>query len=373
MTTEASSLRIPQYHGACTANIVPSLLGPGGTDSLPSWMPDVVVGARSVVLLVVDGLGWHQLLSRRHLTPTLSSMVGGSITTVAPTTTVTALTSIATGLTPGEHGMMGYRMDLGRRVVQMLRWADERGDVRREFPPEVVQPCPPFLGAKVPVISRAELEGTAFTDAHLRGTTALGWKASSSIAVTVGEQLRSGKRFVYAYYDGVDKIAHACGFGDYYDAELRQADRLVGDVCGELGSDDVLIVTADHGQVSVGDALAPPHGDVLRNVAYQSGESRFRWLHAKSGRTQDIVDAATAHHGTAAHVLTREEIIERGVFGQRVSDAARKRLGDVALIPFGAHSFEDPEENGPHALVCRHGALTDEELDVPLLAFRSGN
>ena len=373
MTTEASSLRIPQYHGACTANIVPSLLGPGGTDSLPSWMPDVVVGARSVVLLVVDGLGWHQLLSRRHLTPTLSSMVGGAITTVAPTTTVTALTSIATGLTPGEHGMMGYRMDLGRRVVQMLRWADERGDVRREFPPEVVQPCPPFLGAKVPVISRAELEGTAFTDAHLRGTTALGWKASSSIAVTVGEQLRSGKRFVYAYYDGVDKIAHACGFGDYYDAELRQADRLVGDVCGELGSDDVLIVTADHGQVSVGDALAPPHGDVLRNVAYQSGESRFRWLHAKSGRTRDIVDAATAHHGTVAHVLTREEIIERGVFGQRVSDAARKRLGDVALIPFGAHSFEDPAENGPHALVCRHGALTDEELDVPLLAFRRGN
>ena len=236
-----------------------------------------------------------------------------------------------------------------------------------------MQPCPPFLGAKVPVISRAELEGTAFTDAHLRGTTALGWKASSSIAVTVGEQLRSGKRFVYAYYDGVDKIAHACGFGDYYDAELRQADRLVGDVCGELGSDDVLIVTADHGQVSVGDALAPPHGDVLRNVAYQSGESRFRWLHAKSGRTQDIVDAATAHHGAAAHVLTREEIIERGVFGQRVSDAARKRLGDVALIPFGAHSFEDPEENGPHALVCRHGALTDEELDVPLLALRGGN
>jgi hypothetical protein len=56
-----------------------------------------------------------------------------------------------------------------------------------------------------------------------------------------------------------------------------------------------------------------------------------------------------------------------------VSDAARKRLGDVALIPFGQHSFEDPEENGPHALVCRHGALTDEELDVPLLALRGGN
>jgi hypothetical protein len=237
----------------------------------------------------------------------------------------------------------------------------------------MVQPCPPFMGAKVPVISRAELEGTAFTDAHLRGTTALGWKAASSIAVTIGEQLRSGARFVYAYYDGVDKIAHACGFGEYYDAELRQADRIVGDVCAQLGPDDVLLVTADHGQVSVGDDLAPPHADVLSNVAYQSGESRFRWLHAKSGRADDVTAAARLHHGDIAHILTREEAIDRGLFGARVSDAARKRLGDVALIPTGPHSFEDPEENGPHALVCRHGALTDEELDVPLLALRGGN
>lgn len=366
-------MRIPNYAGACTANVVPSILGPGGCDNLPSWMPDAARGARRVVLLVLDGLGWHQLIARRHLAPTLASMSGGPITTVAPTTTVTALTSIATGLAPGEHGMMGYRMDLGRRVVQMLRWADERGDVRREFPPEVVQPCPPFLATKVPVISRAELEGTAFTDAHLRGSLALGWKAASSIAVTIGDQLRSGASFVYAYYDGVDKIAHASGFGPYYDAELAQADRLVGDVAATLGPNDVLLVTADHGQVTVGDDLAPPHDDVLRNVAYQSGESRFRWLHAKAGRANDVIDAAREHHGDVAHVLTRDEVIDLQVFGPKVSDVARKRLGDVALISTGTHSFEDPLENGPFALVCRHGALTDDELDVPLLALRGEN
>ena len=370
MTTEAPSMRIPQYSGACTANLVPTLLGPTGVSQVPEWMPAAVSGAKRIVVLVVDGLGWHQLAARSAIAPTLASMTGSSITTVAPTTTVTALTSIATGLAPGEHGMMGYRMDLGRRVVQMLRWADERGDVRREFPPEVLQPTPPFMGARVPVASRAELEGTAFTDAHLRGTKAVGWKSSSSIPVIVERELRLGASFVYAYYDGVDKIAHACGFGEFYDAELRQADRLVGDLLGVLDDDTVLLVTADHGQVSVGDDLAPPHGDVLRHVAYQSGESRFRWLHARGGRENDLADAARAHHGDCAFVLTRDEVIAAGVFGPRVTDAARRRLGDVALIPFGAHSFEDPEENGPHALVCRHGALTDDEIDVPLLASR---
>jgi len=54
-----------------------------------------------------------------------------------------------------------------------------------------------------------------------------------------------------------------------------------------------------------------------------------------------------------------------------VTDAARKRLGDVALLPFTDTSFEDAGDTGPFQLVCRHGSLTEAEVDVPLLAFRS--
>jgi len=62
-------------------------------------MPKAVEGANQVVLLVIDGLGWHQLQSNIAHAPTISTMQGGLITTVAPSTTVTALTSITTGLT----------------------------------------------------------------------------------------------------------------------------------------------------------------------------------------------------------------------------------------------------------------------------------
>ena len=40
---------------------------------------------------------------------------------------------------------------------------------------------------------------------------------------------RAASRFVYAYYDGIDKVAHEYGLGEYYDAELVAADRLVAD------------------------------------------------------------------------------------------------------------------------------------------------
>lgn len=333
-------------------------------------MPSAIRGARQLVVLVLDGLGWHQLQERQEVAPTLRSGEGSSITTVAPTTTVTALTSITTGLSPGEHGMMGYRMDMGRRVVQMLRWADERGDVRATFEPSVVQPTPPFLGASVPILSKAELEGTAFTEAHLRGGKPLGWRVPSSLPVEIGELLEGGSRFVYAYYDGIDKVAHERGFGAYYDTELAYVDYLVARIIQRLVPGSVLVITADHGQVSVGDNTIRLDDRLMSQVDYLSGEGRFRWLHVRRGGEVESSKIARDLYGDRAWVLTRDEMIDAGWFGPRVTDTARKRLGDVALVPFADVSFDDPADHGSFALVCRHGSMTSAEIDVPLLAWR---
>lgn len=333
-------------------------------------MPKVLRGASQIVVFVLDGLGWHQLGDRLSIAPTLRSGEGSSITTVAPTTTVTALTSITTGLSPGEHGMMGYRMDMGRRVVQMLRWADERGDVRATYEPSVVQPTPPFLGASVPILSKAELEGTAFTEAHLRGGKPLGWRVSSSLPVQIGELLESGAPFVYAYYDGIDKVAHERGFGAYYDAELAYVDGLVSRIIERLVPGSALVITADHGQVHVGDSTVRLDDNLMRHVDYLSGEGRFRWLHVRRGSEEETKKIAHELYGDRAWVMTRGEMIDAGWFGPRVTDIARKRLGDVALVPFADISFDDPADHGSFALVCRHGSMTSAEIDVPLLAWR---
>ena len=362
----------PDYAGPNVRGIVPAVLGP--RRSMPSWMPGEVSDASQVVLLVLDGLGWEQLQERRHLAPTLAGMTGRAITTVAPSTTATALTSIATGLTPGEHGLVGYRIDMAGEVLNVLSWRTASGDARRQVEPRRAQPFAPFLGDAVPVVSRAELEGSAFTEAHLRGTRPRGWRASSSLPVVVGELLRAGERFVYAYYDGIDKIAHERGFGEFYDAELRAADRLVADLLDEVPAGAVLIVTADHGQVEVGDRLVVPHADVLRHVHHQSGEGRFRWLHARPGARADLLAAAREHHGDVAWVHDRAELVEAGWFGPVVSPPVAGRYGDVALVPHAPVSFDDPADSGPFALVCRHGSLTSAEMLVPLLvsAGRTG-
>jgi hypothetical protein len=363
------TLVLPDYRGANVCGVVPGVLGrtPG---SRPSWFPEPLQQARQVVLLVVDGLGWLQWEPRRHLTPALASMQGGPITTVAPTTTATALTSIATGLSPAEHGVVGYRIDLGGDVVNTLRWATSKGDVRRVHVPSDVQPVPPFLGASVPVISKVELESSAFSEAHLRGSRMAGWRTSSGLAVEVGRQLRAGEPFVYAYYDGIDKVAHERGFGEFYDAELIAADRLVGDVLDQLVPGAALAVIADHGQVQVGDNVLTPGADVLSMVHHQSGEGRFRWLHARAGATAALLSAASEAHGQVAWVRSREQILDEGWFGRPMSPPVAGRLGDVALVAHQPVSFDEPADTGPFQLICRHGSMTAEEVLVPLLAHQ---
>ncbi|WP_421119830.1 alkaline phosphatase family protein [Aquihabitans daechungensis] len=273
---------LPDYAGACIANIVPALLD--GSVEPPAWIPAPAIDTGQVVLLVLDGLGWEQLQDRRHLAPTLCSMLGGPITSVSPTTTATALTSIATGLAPGQHGVMGYRVAVDHEVLNILRWSTPVGDARKRINPKAFQPNPAFCSQRPCIVTKAEFATSGFSGAHLAEVRFRGYRVPSTMVVELRNSLRAGEPFIYVYYDGIDKVAHEYGLGEHYDAELQAVDRLVADILGSLPRDAALVITADHGQVDVGDNLIDPHPDVMAHVSFQSGEGRFRWLHARPGR-----------------------------------------------------------------------------------------
>jgi Type I phosphodiesterase / nucleotide pyrophosphatase len=359
---------LPDYGGACLSSLVPALLD--RDPELPAWMPEPVAGARQVVLLVLDGLGWEQLGQRPHVAPTLHSMVGGPITSVAPTTTATALTSLTTGLAPALHGVVGYRVQVARgEVMNVLRWTTSRGDARESVPPEKFQTHEAFANSGAPVVTKAEFATTGFTAAHLAGVRLHGWRVASALVVEVRRLLQQQEPFVYAYYDGVDKVAHEKGFGEYYDAELTAVDRLVADLAGALPPGAVLIVTSDHGQVQVGSAIVELDQQFMTGVELLSGEGRFRWLHARSGATRSLTEEARQRFGHLAWVRSREELVEEGWLGGRPAPEIERRLGDVALIPFEPVAFHDPSDPGEARMVCRHGSLTPAESWVPLLAL----
>jgi predicted AlkP superfamily pyrophosphatase or phosphodiesterase len=358
---------IPDYGGACIANVVPALLEPA--DGLPAWIPSMA-SADQTVLLVLDGLGWEQLQSRAHLAPVMCSMEGGPIATVVPSTTSTALTSITTGLTPGEHGVIGYRIDVNGEILNVLRWSVAGRDARSTIPPDKIQVGAPFLGQRPAIVTRAEFRQSGFTQAHLEGARFSGYRMPSTLVAETARLIRGGEPFVYTYYDGVDKVAHEYGLAEHYDAEIVAVDRLVEYLIRVLPSSAALVLTSDHGQLDVGEDLVRLGQDVMAHVSYQSGEGRFRWLHARPGHTRVLLEVASERHGETGWIVGRDQVLDEGWFGPAVTDQARARLGDVALVAKRPVAYVDSDDTGPFELIARHGSLTPAEMLVPLLVAR---
>lgn len=362
---------VPAYGGGCIDQVVPAIRSGGPP---PPWMPAPAVGAAQVVLLVLDGLGWLQLRDRPGLAPTMHAMAGGPITTVAPSTTAAALTSITLGAPPAVHGIVGYRLRVdgpaGDRILNVLRWKTGPDDARATVPPEAFQPLAAFGSAGPPVVTRAAVAESGFTRAHMAGARMYGWRMPSTLVATVGALLGAGEPFVYAYYDGVDKVAHEFGFGPTYDAEVVAADRLVHDLLDVLPAGAALVVVSDHGQVDVGDRVAPLAPEVAGLTELLSGEGRFRWLHARPGAADRLAEAAHDYYDGVAWVRTRDEAVADGWFGGPLAPHVARRLGDVVLAPAEPIAILDPGDPGEQWMRCRHGSLTAAEMLVPLLAGR---
>lgn len=358
----------PDWDGACLPAIAPALLAHlDDGAALPSWMPAPVSGATAVVLLVLDGVGWRAVDARRSRLPVLGSLSGGAATSVVPSTTGAALTSIATGVPPARHGIMGYRMVTGGVVLDVLQWRVSEG---KPPAPETITSVHAFGGRPVPVVTRAEFARTGFTQASLRGAVFVGWRTSATLVTHLGRRVAAGERLVYGYYDGVDKVAHEYGLEDgFYAAELAATDRLVGDLLDVLPADVALVVTADHGQVHFSHWIEL--GAVAPLVAAYAGDARFRYLHARPHGAAALVKEAAGAYGDVAWVLSREQLIDEGWLGPEPPPGDfRTRVGDVALAAKDRVAFVDPTHPTETRLVAGHGSLTADEMLVPLLAGR---
>jgi len=351
----------PDYGGPNTRGLVRALRA--GAD----WVPSPVKGADAVVMLILDGLGWSQVASRSL--PVLSTLEGGPITTVVPSTTPTALTSISTGLTPAEHGVVGYRIFIGTGVLNVIRWK-LHGTKGAEPDPADFQPRDAFDGEPIPVVNRSEFRHTNFTAMQLRGADFRGWQSTATLVEHCRRLVGEGQRFVYAYYDSLDVVAHVYGLRDeYFEREIAFCDDLVGRLLDALPANVAVAVSADHGHVHYERRVDFAEHDEL--IAVQSGESRFRYLHAKKGAGRDLYDAVCQTHTSHSWVFSREQVIDERLLGPVApTPEIARRIGDVVVAAREPVAFDDPRNPGESRLVSGHGSLTPDEMLVPLLAAR---
>jgi hypothetical protein len=375
-------LQVPAYGRASLSDLLPSVLASlgivGEADAL--CLPDT---ARAVVLLV-DGLGAELLRRHADEAPFLSSLGGRPLTAGFPATTVTSLASLGTGLPPGQHALTGYTswVEEVDSIVGWLGWSPVGSgtDLREELVPEQVQPRTTAFeraaaaGVEVTVAAPAQFDGSGLTRAVLRGGTYRGSVTpGDAIATAVDGSRRGGRSLVYCYTPDLDLTGHVRGVdSDAWRAQLRLVDRFAEELAARLPTGTVLHVTADHGMVDVPDEAkvdADTTPDLLEGVRVLAGEPRARHVHAEPGAAADVLARWQALLADRMWVGTGDDAVALGLLGPVVTTEARGRTGDVVAISTGATAVVRREREAFFsALLGQHGALTPDELLVPLLS-----
>ncbi|MEU3273228.1 nucleotide pyrophosphatase/phosphodiesterase family protein [Saccharomonospora sp. NPDC006951] len=360
------------------AEVVPSLLSALGVDGSSGTieLPEV---SRAAVLLV-DGLGWDLLDEHAADAPVLSALSRSPLRVGYPATTAAGLAAIGTGMTSGEHGMAGYTFEVpGVGVLNALRWCrhSDGQDLRHVLPSEELQPLPTTFstaaeaGLTTSVVSPYEFAGSALTGAVLRGGKYVGVHALGDLASATLDALRPSRAFCYAYHSQLDTIGHLHGPGSpAWRMQLRQVDRLVESIVEGLPGGALLAVVADHGMIRLDETTAIDIDEtpaLLEGVRELAGEVRARHVYPELGAAPDVLAAWRETLGQRAWVLEREEAIELGWFGPRVSARVLPRIGEVVAAARDRsgmlRGLAEPVES---TLVGQHGSFTSAEQLVPL-------
>jgi len=372
----------PRYGEASLADVGPSLLAalgvPGERNALD--LPDT---PRAVVF-VVDGLGWTQLKAHPDAAPYLSSMRGRSLTAGFPSTTVTSLASLGTGLPPGEHGLTGYTSyveDIDA-VVNWLAWraVGEGADLRDQLVPEVVQQQPTVweraesAGISTTVCTFDNFAETGLTRAVLRGGRWGGTLSEGDAVARAVEAVGHGNRsLVYVYVSALDLVGHMRGPDtEAWRAQLGIVDRIAEQLAAGVSSEAAMYVTADHGMVLVPDAAKVDFDGtpaLQDGVVALAGEPRMRHVHTRPGAAAHVRSAWHETLGDGWAVASGDEAVNHGLFGPVVTATARSRIGDVIALATGTGGVVERRKLPRlSAMPGQHGSLTDDELLVPLLS-----
>ncbi|WP_090711810.1 alkaline phosphatase family protein [Mycetocola miduiensis] len=334
---------------------------------------------RSVVVVVVDGLGRSQLAARAGHARFLAARPREAITSVFPTTTAAALTTLTTGVMPGQHGLVGYRtLDVAndRLVNQLTGWDEGMTPQLWQREPTVFEQAAAG-GIRSFAIGPSRFRSSGFTRAVLRGAEYRGANSISERFAEAARILATGEpSLAYLYIPELDKASHAYGWEspqwlsglEAVDAELQSFVKALPQRVGVL-------VTADHGSIDVphrSHVLFDQAPELVEGVRHVGGEPRCLHLYLEPGATDaDRLALATLweqSEGERAWVATRTDAVAAGLFGDVHPDVL-PRIGDVLVAARKRVVYYDsrPLDQAARNMVGQHGSLTAEERIVPLV------
>ena len=401
---------LPGYHGQALSNLPGSVCQwlrtpPLAAPLAEAYHQELDDHFQHVVVIVADGMGIHLLQEVLAADPVigqgpnvwqrlLDDALLAPLTSIVPSTTAAALTTLWTGRTPLEHGIIGYELWLKEYglIANMISHApasfssDLDGLRRAGFQPENFLPLP-RLGSHLLANGVASYAFQPASIAHsglsrmiLTDVNVVPYRTQSDLWVSLKGLLLSKtqeRTYTYVYWGSVDELGHRFGPQDER-IQLEctafgvQLEQFLAAYRRVRRQNTLFLLTADHGQIAT-----PPrpeydlknHPALLACLAMMpSGENRLPYLFLRPGAEETARQYIQETWPGQFRLFPASQIMQSGLLGDGpMYPAVADRLGDWVAIPQdNAYWWW---ANKPNTLQGRHGGLSEAEMLVPLMAF----
>jgi hypothetical protein len=402
---------MPYYEGFSLVNLpatVTQLLGipKFGQPPLDTIITDALGGPYTkVVFLLMDALGYH--LFQEMIQPErdlvwgryLDQAVFSPITSICPSTTASALTTLWTGEGAGAHGIIGYEMwskTFGMVINNILHApANAKNDVgglsRAGFDPAVFMDKPllgPHLrehGVKPTTFIHSSIAHSGLSVMQMKDVRIQTFVDEADLCVSLAERINSRRgvhEFIYVYYSDVDSLMHRYDASDLrvtlqFTAFSQLFERgFLKRLSREVAEETLLIVTADHGSIATPANerfdLANHHELTSCLVMQPTCEHRLPFLYIKPGRVNAVRKYFAKTWPDDFILVEPQAALESGLFGNGpFVDGVLERLGDLIAVTKGdAYLWWSSR---PNLMAGRHGGLSAGEMLTPFYALRLSN
>ncbi len=404
---------MPMYNGRSILNIPSTICRAFGIPALGaspldheylSQIDQIIKSGdiRRVVMILMDGLSllrlrrWMDNGQATQWTEWLQDGLLIPLTSIVPSTTSSALTSLWTGRSPAEHGIIGYEMwmkeygmVINTVVHAPMAYKNDFGSlVKAGFKPEEFIPYP-TLGTHLSQhkvhsyafqhysISRSGLSKMLFKDTKVQAfntTTDLWVNLFHLIDNKPAERM-----FHWIYWGELDYFSH------HYDPEDERVlveftnfshtlqKSFLEPMKKRHKGDTLLILTADHGEIvthkNPNFELRNHPSLVKRLHIMPTGEHRLAYLYIRPGQVEYVRSYIEQTWRDKFTVVKSQHALKAGLLGPgNPHPQLNDRLGEYMLIARDdAYLWWADNENFLHG---RHGGLSPDEMLVPFIAIK---
>lgn len=321
---------------------------------------------KNVVVLLLDGLGMDALQYHMDVNGFFRKHLIHEYHSVFPPTTTSATTSLESGLTPLEHGWLGWSLyfsELDKVVNAFVNTVKDTLTQASEF-----HAANQFIPYKS-IYEKINEAGTA----KAYSVSKFGSNKINTFDELSKEIVRlcadPERKYIYGYWECPDFLMHEHGcYNNLVTQNLTEMEEKVTDMCTRL-SDTLVIVTADHGHINLKNYVLSGYPNIFSMLKRPiSIETRAAAFYIKDEYIKDFPAEFHNCFGDDFLLYSKNEVIEKHLFGiGEMHPKFEEFMGDYLAIAISDKGIV--YSNNSSQFISNHAGMTEKEMKIPLIAI----